>query len=165
MIQKENRQKVTGVLSNSYQIFFLLIYNSVCCTTCINSCANNLLSEIDSSFPRNISLPTVNTPAPSNPNNGGRCFIATAAYGSELESPVQFLRDFRDDVVLRSRFKKPLEKILDVYYSFSPPVAEHTRRHELFKYVMKYSLVWPFVAITKATALGIRLFVKCTSKN
>lgn len=89
-----------------------------------------------------------------------RCFIATAAYGSELESPVQFLRNFRDDVVLQSRFQKLFEKILDVYYSFSPPIAEQMRKHVLFKYVVKYSIVWPFVALAKVTAFGIRPFVK-----
>jgi hypothetical protein len=91
---------------------------------------------------------------------GGRCFIATAAYGSELEPPVQFLREFRDDVVLRSRFQKPFEKILNIYYSFSPPIAEQMRKHQLFKYAMKYSLVWPFVALAKTAAFVLGPFVK-----
>ena len=50
-----------------------------------------------------------------------RCFIATAAYGSELAPPVQFLREFRDDVILRSRFSRAFEKLLEGYYWFSPP--------------------------------------------
>lgn len=112
-------------------------------------------------------LPT-QPPHPTTGGTGGgtqgsgqsRCFIATAAYGSELEPPVQFLRDFRDDIVLQSRFQKPFEKILNVYYSFSPAIAKQMRKHQLFKYVMKYSIVLPFVALAKAVAFAIRPFVK-----
>ncbi len=100
-------------------------------------------------------------PSPGGGTGGAsRCFIATAAYGSELEPPVIFLREFRDDVVLQSRFQKPFGKILNIYYSFSPPIAEQMRKHRLLKYAMKYSLVWPFVVLAKAAALVIRPFVK-----
>jgi len=91
---------------------------------------------------------------------GGGCFIATAAYGSELAPSVQFLREFRDDVVLKSRFQKPFEDTLNVYYKFSPPVAELMKRNKPFKYTMKYSVVWPFVALARATAFVIEPFVK-----
>lgn len=107
-------------------------------------------------------LPTSPPAGPTTTGTGGgtqrspsRCFIATAAYGSELEPPVQFLREFRDDVVLQSRFQKPFEKILNVYYSFSPTIAEHMRKHQSFKYFMKYSIVWPFVALAKAASFAI----------
>ena len=88
-----------------------------------------------------------------------RCFIATAAYGSELEPPVQFLREFRDNVVLKSRFQQPFDDILNVYYKFSPPVADLMRRNKPFKYAMKYSIVWPFVALTQTTAFIIKPFI------
>jgi len=84
--------------------------------------------------------------------SSGRCFIATAAYDSELDPPVQFLREFRDDVVLQSRFQKPFEKILDVYYKVSPSIADQMREHRTLKYFMKYSVVWPFVAYTRTFA-------------
>ncbi len=88
-----------------------------------------------------------------------RCFIATAAYGSDLEPPVQFLRDFRDNIVLQSRFQKPFEKILDMYYSFSPPIADAMYRNKAFKYAMKYSIVLPFVALARTAAFLINPFV------
>lgn len=88
-----------------------------------------------------------------------RCFIATAAYGSELEPPVQFLKDFRDNIVLQSRFQKPFEKILNVYYSFSPPIADAMYRNKAFKYTMKYSIVLPFVALARTAAFLINPFV------
>ncbi|MGI0011147.1 MAG: tyrosinase family protein [Nitrosopumilaceae archaeon] len=103
---------------------------------------------------------------PSGPGGGGGgCFIATAAYGSELEPPVQFLREFRDNVVLQSRFKKPFEKILDEYYKFSPPIAELMKRNKPFKYTMKYTVVWPFVALAKATAFVAEPFVDDGKKS
>jgi len=105
--------------------------------------------------------PTPEQPPEENTNRRVTdCFIATAAYGSELEPPVQFLRDFRDDVVLQSRFKKPFEKILNVYYSFSPPIADTMHQNKTFKYLMKYSIVWPFVALAKTIAVLIKPFVK-----
>ncbi len=93
-------------------------------------------------------------------NNGNICFIATAAYGSELEPPVQFLREFRDDVILQGKCKKTFESILNVYYKFSPPIAEQMRKNKPFKIIMKYSIVFPFVALAKITALLISPFTK-----
>lgn len=88
-----------------------------------------------------------------------KCFIATAAYGSELASPVQFLREFRDDVLLKSRYSSLFEKLFDVYYRFSPPIAKAMVRSKPFKYVMKYIVVWPVVATVGASAFIIKLFV------
>lgn len=80
------------------------------------------------------------------------CFIATAAYGSELAPPVQFLREFRDNVVLESRYSKFFEKILDVYYIFSPSIAKAMMEHNALKLLIKYVIVWPFVKIAQACA-------------
>jgi len=93
------------------------------------------------------------------PDDGKKCFIATAAYGSEMAPTVQFLREFRDDVVLKSRFKRGFENILGVYYSFSPSIAELMKRNKAFKYTLKYTVVWPFVALSKVTAFLIKLLL------
>ena len=87
-----------------------------------------------------------------------RCFIATAAYGSELAPPVQFLREFRDDVILKSRYSRAFEKVLEGYYTFSPPIAAAMIRNKAFKYFMKYTVVWPFIALVGASVLIIKLF-------
>jgi len=100
------------------------------------------------------STPPPSTPPPSTPS---RCFIATAAYGSELASPVQFLREFRDDVVLKSRFQKPFEDTLNVYYKFSPPIANLMYRNKPFKFAIKYTIVVPFLAISRVTAFLVDL--------
>jgi len=85
------------------------------------------------------------------------CFIATAAYGSELAPPVQFLREFRDNIVLKSRYRRTFEKILDGYYVFSPPIANAMTEHKALKLVIKYVIVWPFVKFAQACVIIIDL--------
>lgn len=86
--------------------------------------------------------------APSPPG----CLIATAAFGSRLDPHVQFLRKFRDEIVLQSVFKKAFESLLDRYYKISPPIAEKMRQIPLLRRIVKYSIVYPFVICTKGVA-------------
>ncbi|UCD92753.1 MAG: hypothetical protein JSV43_02220 [Methanobacteriota archaeon] len=90
-------------------------------------------------------------------DRGAICFIATAAYGSELDPHVMFLRNFRDDVVLRSRYRRGFEDLLDIYYRFSPPIAEEMKRNEFYKNFMKYTVVWPTIALIKAIVFLAKL--------
>jgi hypothetical protein len=54
-----------------------------------------------------------------------RCIIASVAYGSQLAPEVEFLRGFRDQVVMTSFAGHQFMRAFDVfYYSFSPEVAE-----------------------------------------
>ncbi len=54
----------------------------------------------------------------------GKCIIATATYGSELAPEVQFLRGFRDNLVLSTVAGTEFMKVFNTwYYSFSPKVA------------------------------------------
>ncbi len=55
----------------------------------------------------------------------GRCIIATAAYGSELEPEVQLLRDFRDQRLMSTFAGSGFMTVFNAfYYSFSPQIAE-----------------------------------------
>jgi len=94
------------------------------------------------------------------PSKWPSCFIATAAYGSEMAPPVQFLREFRDNTVLKSRYSRFFEKTLDVYYTFSPPIAKAMMKHKALKFLIKYVIVWPFVKIAQACAIIIDFFIK-----
>ena len=80
------------------------------------------------------------------------CIIATAAFGSRLDPHVQFLRGFRDEIVLKSMFKTPFERLLDQYYTFSPPIARKMEENSLLRKCMKYSIVYPFVLCAKGVA-------------
>jgi hypothetical protein len=77
------------------------------------------------------------------------CFIATAAMDSELHPYVQSLRDFRDQILLKSRYKGTFESLLEKYYRFSPPVARLMKKNQWLKLVLRYILVYPIVFTIK----------------
>lgn len=58
------------------------------------------------------------------------CFVATAAYGSALESDVALLRDFRDSVLAKTVLG---ELFIETYYTFSPAAAGLIRESELLR--------------------------------
>jgi hypothetical protein len=77
------------------------------------------------------------------------CFIATAAMGSDLHPYVQSLREFRDNILLQSRYKGKFESLLDKYYLLSPPIARAMERNLYLKVFLRYSLVYPTVFTIK----------------
>ena len=85
------------------------------------------------------------------------CFIATAAMGSELHPHVQFLRNYRDSVILKSQYRVQLMKILDFYYFFSPAIAETMQRNKYANFFIKYIVVCPIV-------LGLKILTKIVGK-
>ena len=73
--------------------------------------------------------------------NGGGCLIATAAYGSELSPQVQLLREIRDNQLLNTGSGTSfMNTFNNVYYSFSPAIADMQRESPLFKEVVKLGL-------------------------
>jgi hypothetical protein len=75
----------------------------------------------------------------------GGCFIATAAYGSYLESHVNTLRSFRDQYLLTN----PLgSRLVSIYYKVSPPMAEFIENHPQLKPIVRAGLM-PAVVMSK----------------
>lgn len=66
------------------------------------------------------------------------CFIATAAYGSKMETHVQILRDFRDRYMLTNKMGRTF---VDLYYKHSPRAANVIAKHDTLRTVIKYSLL------------------------
>jgi glucose/arabinose dehydrogenase len=86
-------------------------------------------------------LPAVDTLTQSDSKNDGGCLIATAAYGSEMSTEVQLLRELRDNQLLQTASGTAFMGMFnDVYYSFSPTIADYERENPLFKEVVKVGL-------------------------
>jgi hypothetical protein len=72
---------------------------------------------------------------------GGGCLIATATYGSEMSQQVQQLRELRDNQLLQTESGKQFMGIFnDIYYSFSPTIADYERENPYFKETVKLAI-------------------------
>jgi len=76
-----------------------------------------------------------------NTSEGGGCLIATATFGSEMSPQVQQLRELRDNVVMQTASGHAFMTTFNqVYYSFSPYVADFERENVVFKETVKLAL-------------------------
>ena len=72
---------------------------------------------------------------------GGGCLIATAAYGSELAPQVQMLREIRDNQLMNTESGKSfMSSFNELYYTFSPTIADMERENPMFKEIVKAGL-------------------------
>jgi len=86
-----------------------------------------------------VVLPPQNTQEP--PTSEGGCLIATATYGSELAPQVQQLRELRDNQLLQTVSGTAfMTTFNDIYYSFSPIIADMERENPYFKEVVKLAI-------------------------
>jgi hypothetical protein len=74
----------------------------------------------------------------------GFCFIATAAYGTETASQLDILRDFRDQVLLKSALGL---RFVEAYYRISPPVADFIAKSDFLRAIVREVLIDPVVNI------------------
>lgn len=74
----------------------------------------------------------------------GSCFIATAAYGSQMEPHVKILRDFRDRFLLGNTAGKIFFRL---YYTYSPPMADFIKKHDRLKAMVRIILL-PVVGVS-----------------
>ena len=109
--------------------------------------------------PQNIQEPTT--------SEGGGCLIATATYGSEMATEVQQLRELRDNQLMNTESGTAFMGMFnDIYYSFSPIIADYERENPLFKEAVKIAIT-PMIsslsimenANSESEVLGIGLSV------
>ena len=78
--------------------------------------------------------------------DGGFCFIATAAYGSDSNEQVRLLRLFRDRVLAKFSLGRTF---IAAYYRHSPPVAQVVAGHPILAGFVRSALS-PFVVVLYA---------------
>jgi len=87
------------------------------------------------------------------PKPPSACLIATATYGSELSPEVQFLREFRDQDVVRTLAGREFMTIFNVwYYSFSPTIAKTIADYPFIRTVARIFL-YPLIGILRLSAV------------
>ena len=75
-------------------------------------------------------------------DEGGVCFIATAAYGTPMAEEVKTLSKFRDEVLMKTTAGRDF---VELYYKTSPPIAEFIRNKPTLKAMVRIGLkplVW-----------------------
>ena len=91
----------------------------------------------------------------SQPKNG--CLIATAAFGSELAPQVQFLREYRDNIIMSTTVGSSfLNAFNSVYYTFSPTVADAERNNPILKESIRAGItpLLEILEIAKLSSVG-----------
>jgi len=78
-------------------------------------------------------------------SSGGPCFIATAAFGSNLQDDVVALTRFRDQYLLKYRAGMAF---VSLYYRFSPALASYIGKHDSLRAVARVVL-YPMVRWSK----------------
>ena len=72
-----------------------------------------------------------------------KCFISTAAFGSDMDDEVVLFRQFRDSVLLKTTAGNWFVK---KYYKYSPPFADFIARTEILRAVARAGL-YPFLGL------------------
>lgn len=83
-----------------------------------------------------------------------KCIIATVTFGSEVAPEVNFLRKFRDGLILTTYAGRRFYVAFDAfYYSWSTPVAKFIESNPVLKPVVRV-ILYPLLGILKLTALA-----------
>jgi uncharacterized delta-60 repeat protein len=86
------------------------------------------------------------------------CFVATASFGTLLHPSVKVLRDFRDVFLLNNT---PGQRLVALYYTLSPPLADGIAQNALLRFAVRVLLLpvvgfsWLALQAGMAAALAI----------
>ena len=87
-----------------------------------------------------------------------KCVIATATFGSEVSPAVQFLRNFRDRLVLSTTAGSAFMQVFNAwYYSFSPSVAQFIANNDPIRAPIRVML-YPLLGVLGLSSLVYSLF-------
>jgi hypothetical protein len=71
------------------------------------------------------------------------CFIATAAFGTDMAGKIDVLRSFRDQYLITNGLG---ERFVDYYYQYSPPIATLITPHGWLRLLVRIVLL-PFIGL------------------
>ncbi|MCK5609188.1 hypothetical protein KAR91_45360 [Candidatus Pacearchaeota archaeon] len=78
------------------------------------------------------------------------CFVATAAYGSHIEPEVQFLRNFRDNTLRKTRIgKTEIDRFYEHYKHIGPFIVSLMAKDPEIKRIVKWGIANPIVKFLK----------------
>ncbi|MDH3695825.1 MAG: peptidylprolyl isomerase [Nitrosopumilus sp.] len=108
---------------------------------------SNGVNDFDSQLPKfeetidSFKILSKDTPIDEAVEEGGGCLIATATFGSELAPQIQQLRELRDNTILPTESGTTfMIGFNQLYYSFSPTIADLEREYPVFKEAVKLSI-------------------------
>jgi len=93
---------------------------------------------------KTITASFTSTSSEDGDGGGGGCFIATAAYGSPIHPHLDTLRDFRDKYLMPNGFG---QKLVELYYRYSPSIADFIAKHRVMKVAVRINLL-PLIAFS-----------------
>jgi hypothetical protein len=115
--------------------------------------------------PNPTNLDTIDgyTPPPP-PLVTGPCFIITATGNphSIMNPQIQYLREYRDGVILQSKFSSTFKRLEDVYYKLSSSFAMKMRKSPVIRKLVSFFVVFPFIGLVKGL-LSLKLLLRKTS--
>jgi len=141
------------------------------CVTAYDSQRNesDFSDEINYTVPEGASTGDSGSSGETATGGGGRCFIATAAYGSFMEPEVLLLRKFRDEQLLTNT---PGRIFVSLYYRLSPPLADLIRQNEDLRTVTRillapvvYAVKYPTIGLLSIFLLGVCVFRRVTGRS
>jgi hypothetical protein len=113
----------------------------------------SVTTDVASDTPSPASF-TVSTTTPPLP----KCVIATATFGSEAAPAVQFLRNFRDNLVLKTNAGSAFMVVFNAwYYSFSPAVAQFIANNDPIRAPVRV-LLYPLLGVLGISTFTYSLF-------
>ncbi len=108
---------------------------------------SNGLDDFNAQLPRfdetvdSFEILSQDVSADESAEEGGGCLIATATFGSEFAPEVQQLREIRDNTILSTKSGIAfMSGFNQLYYSFSPLIADLERESPIFKEIVKVSI-------------------------
>ena len=128
-----NDQQYAPIIKSNEKISFITLNFTGAGNNKLDIIGTKTLNSVEEQIP-----PVISEEVPS---QGGGCLIATATYGTELSTQVQQLREIRDQKLIKTEIGRNfIDNFNQIYYSFSPIIADYERKNTAFRESVKLFL-------------------------